>query len=269
MSINNKTGGSWYHRVWPKSWSFKIDRILFMWMVILIYHFSRTFPARARTILQRHVARQLPDNMSMNPHFEPLYKPWDQRLCFTPDGDFFQALQNGNAFVETGQIKTITGHTIVLESGQALDADIIVTATGLRLSIGGRINFTVDNKPVDLANKYAWRSALLQDVPNMAFMLGYVNASWTLGAETTARLVCRILQRMRAENFASVTPKIPEYITLEPRLIWNLNATYVEASKDYMPMCGHVGPWTSRTNYFLDLWRAKYGSITRDLKYTK
>lgn len=269
MSINNKTGGSWYHKILPRSWSFKIDRISFMWMVACVFKFSRMFPAIARAILQKHVSRQLPDDVPMNPHFQPFYMPWDQRLCFTPDGDFFQALRNGNASVETGHIQTMTGHTIVLESGKTLDADIIVTATGLKLSIGGRIKFTIDKEPLNLANQYAWRSTLLQDVPNLAFMLGYVNASWTLGTETSAQLVCRILRRMYVGGFASVIPKIPQSVALERRLIWNLDATYVEASKDHMPKCGHIGPWTSRTNYFLDLWRAQHGSITKGLEYSK
>ena len=268
MSINNKTGGSWFHKILPQAWSFKIDRVLFMWMIILIFRLSRAFPTMARTMLQKHVAQQLPSSIPMNPHFQPLYNPWDQRLCFTPDGDFFEALRNGHASVETGRIEAMTDHSIILESGRRIDADIIVTATGLKLCIGGRITFTVNNQEIRLADRFAWRSALLQDVPNLAFMIGYVNASWTLGAETSAQVVCRILRHMQTKQYVSVIPRIPESTKLEPRLMWNLDATYVKASRDYMPMCAQTGPWRGRTNYFLDMWRSRYGSITEGLRFS-
>jgi cation diffusion facilitator CzcD-associated flavoprotein CzcO len=269
MSINNTTGGSLIHRLLPKSWSFKLNRLIFIWTTAMIYYASRAFPRRARSILQGKVAEQLPAHIPVDPHFQPSYRPWDQRLCFTPDGDFFESLRKGAASVETGRIVSVVGDSITLDSGKSLQADIIITATGLKLGIGAHINFTVDNQKIDLADRYAWRTALLQDVPNLAFMLGYVNASWTLGAEVSMNLVCRILKHMQTKGLTSVVPTMPSGSTITPRLIWDLESTYVQGSKNQLPRCGDRGPWRGRTNYFWDLWRAKYGRISDGLTFSR
>lgn len=269
MSIDNSAGTSLIHKIIPKSWSFKLSRWMFMWMTALIFTLCRAFPNKARSILQGKVAEQLPKHIPMDPHFQPTYQPWDQRLCFTPNGDFFVAMREGRASIETGKIETMTDDTIVLESGRSVTADIIVTATGLKLAIGGRILISVDGKPINLADRFAWRTALLQDVPNLAFMMGYVNASWTLGAETTGQLVCRLLKYMQSKGYSSVVPRVPTKSRIQPRLMWNLDATYVKQAANHMPKVGDVGPWRGRTNYFLDLCRARYASITADLEFSK
>ncbi|KAK6815408.1 hypothetical protein RU639_008882 [Aspergillus parasiticus] len=267
MSINNTTGGSWRHKLLPHNWSFKIDRWIFMWTIVFIYYFCRLFPERSRKSLQQAVEKQLPDHIPVDPHFTPQYKPWDQRLCFAPDGDFFKSLRSGKAHVETGQIKTITGNTVHLELGRQLDADIIVPATGLKLAIGGRIQIHIDHKPIDLADRYAWHTALLQDVPNLAFMMGYINASWTLGAEATSQILCRIWQHMKKNGYDTVIPRVPAGSAIQPRTLWNLDATYVKKATRSMPRCGNFGPWKGRTSYVVDIWKAKYGSITTDLEF--
>lgn len=267
LSLDNQTGGSLIHKILPRSWSFKLDRILFMCATALIFYLCRAFPNKACSLLQRQVAKQLPEHVPVDPHFQPTYKPWDQRLCFTPDGDFFQSLREGKAHVETDRIKTATADGLVLESGKELKADIVVTATGLKLGLGGHIQFSLDSKPIDLADRYAWRAALLQDVPNLAFMIGYVNASWTLGVETTAQLVCRLWGHMEKTRASSVIPRAPSVI--QPRSMWNLDATYVKQAEasGQMPRCGDHGPWMGRTNYWNDLWKAQYGSITKDIEF--
>ncbi|KAL3441563.1 hypothetical protein BJX65DRAFT_322255 [Aspergillus insuetus] len=267
MSINNTTGGSLRHKLLSRSWSFKIDRWIFMWAVVIIYQVCRLFPNWSRTKLQTAVEKQIPDHIPLDPHFVPKYKPWDQRLCFSPNGDFFASLRTGKAGIETGLIKSVTPCSVILESGKELEADIIVPATGLKLAIGGRIKVAVDGDHVDLADRYAWNSALLQDVPNLAFMIGYVSASWTLGTETTAQLLCRLLQHMRRNNYAAVIPRVPADSGMQPRLMWNLESTYVKKAAGQMPRCGNIGPWKGRANYFVDLWKAKHGRLTRDLEF--
>ncbi|KAM0512340.1 hypothetical protein ACHAPE_008906 [Trichoderma viride] len=267
MSIDNATGGSWIHKLLPWAWAFKLDRWMFMWMIIILYNFCRLFPERSRTALEGAVAKQLPEGVPMDPHFRPLYKPWDQRVCFTPNGDFFESLQGGRAHVETAHIKAMSSDSIILDNGKTLKADIVVTATGLKFCIGGHIHITIDDEEINLADRYAWNSAMLQDVPNLAFMMGYVNASWTLGVETSCQLVCRLLLHMRKKHYSSVVPRLPKGLPMEPRPIWNLNATYVKKAQGFIPRCGNVGPWRGRTNYFVDLWRAQYGSITKDLVF--
>lgn len=269
ISLPNSTGNSWWHKLLPRAWSFKLDRWMFMLMIIILYNSCRVFPERSRRSLQSAIEKQLPDHIPLDPHFTPRYKPWDQRVCFAPDGDFFQSLQKGNAQIETGKIKGMTADTIVLESGKRLPTDIIVPATGLRLAIGGHIEISVDKKPISLASSYAWRATLLQDVPNLAFMMGYINASWTLGAETSAQLVCRLLRHMKKYGYGVAIPRMPSDCHVTPRPIWNLDATYVKKAQSSMPRCGDVGPWKGRTNYFVDLWKARYGSISQDMEFQK
>ncbi|CAI4212427.1 unnamed protein product [Parascedosporium putredinis] len=151
--------------------------------------------------------------------------------------------------------------------GSRLGADIIVTATGLKLGLGGRIQFSVAGKAVDLADRYAWRSVLFQDIPNLAFMIGYVNASWTLGAETSAQTLCRLLRHMDSKSLTSATPRIPA--SIQPVPLWNLNSTYVKEAANALPKCGDSGPWVGRSNYFLDLFKARFSSITEDLEFAK
>ncbi|KAL6692432.1 FAD/NAD(P)-binding domain-containing protein [Trichoderma pleuroticola] len=266
MSIDNATGGSWIHKLLPRTWAFQVDRWMFMWMIIILYNFCRLFPERSRAFLEGAVAKQLPKGVSMD-HFRPLYKPWDQRVCFSPNGDFFESLREGRAHVETAHIKTATSDSIVLQNGKTLEADIIVTATGLKFCIGGHIRVTMDDEEINLADRYAWNSTMLQDVPNLAFMMGYVNASWTLGVETSSQLVCRLLQHMQRKHYPSVVPRLPTGFPMEPRPIWDLNATYVKKAQGCIPRCGNVGPWRGRTNYFVDLLKARYGSITKDLVF--
>lgn len=269
MSVNNGTGGCLRHKVLPSSWSFIIDRWVFMCSIIIIFNICRLFPERSREALQGAVEKQLPEHIPVDPHFTPRYKPWDQRLCFAPNGDFFHSLRTGKAHVETGHIESVTANSVNMESGKKLDADIIVPATGLKLAIGGRITITVDDKKVDLADRYAWHTALLQDIPNLAFMMGYINASWTLGCETTAHRVCRLLRYMKTEGYSTVIPRVPAGAHIQPQQMWNLDATYVRKATGNMPKCGNVGPWKGRVNYIVDLWKAKYGCITEDAEFHK
>ncbi|KAF9894827.1 hypothetical protein FE257_004448 [Aspergillus nanangensis] len=267
MSINNSTANSWLHKILPASMVFQVLRIFFLCVPVIIYYFCRLFPSTARRINHNHVAKQLPAHIKPDPHFNPLYKPWDERLCFTPDGDFFESMRKGNATVETGHIKAVTPDGILLQSGQFIPADIIVTATGLKLEVGGGMQLRVDGQTATLAGRYAWNSALVHDIPNFAFVMGYTNAPWTLGAETTAVLVCRILRRMRKNGLTSVVPRLDNPESLRPTPMWNLKATYVKEAGKWMPKCGHEGPWKPRSIYFVDILKARYGNFTDGLQF--
>ncbi|KAB5550755.1 hypothetical protein GE09DRAFT_1123623 [Coniochaeta sp. 2T2.1] len=244
-----------------------IPTLFFMWRTLLLFHFCRTFPRWARSHLLKGVAEQLPPNVHFSPHFEPTYRPWDERPCFTPNADFFESMRRGKAGVVTGQIRSVTEDGIILESGERLTADIIVTATGIKLSLGGNIKFSIDGSPVDLADRYAWNAALLQNIPNMAFVIGYVNASWTLGAEVTAHRICRLLKHMQRKGYTVAIPKLPADLRVEPRMLWNLDATYAKEAARSMPMCGDKGPWKGRSNYFRDLWLAQHGDISKHVEF--
>jgi len=189
--------------------------------------------------------------------------------CVCPDGDFFNSLHSGKADIATGHIKTVTAHGITLESGQELDADIIITATGLKMQLAGGTVLRVDGKEINVADKFLWKGAMLEGLPNAALVIGYTNASWTLGADATAQLVTRLLKHMDKKGISSATPYLRDSTTMKVLPTLNLNSTYITKAKGVMPKAGDVGPWRPRSNYFSDFWSAKYGDLSTGLKYSR
>lgn len=251
------------HKLLPSWLAFQITRIKFLVIPFLFFRFCRAYPNAAKRIMRRLTQRQLPKNVEWDPHFNPSYFPWEQRLCVCPDGDFYRALQNGRTAVATGHIKTVRERDILLESGEILEADIIVTATGLKIQIAGGADVSVDGTTVDPGKKFLWRGIMLQDLPNVSFIIGYTNASWTLGADATARLATRILNYMKKNGYVSVAPRLSAEdaasMTASPTM--NLKSTYLERAKDLIPKSGDKAPWLPRTSYFADMWNTKYGNL--------
>lgn len=251
----------------PQSLAIQLTRLFLIIVPIIFWHFCRLFPTRAKNKLQQAVAKQLPETVPLDPHFTPSYKPWDQRICFTPDGDFFQAIRNANANVVTGTIQKVVKDGVVLNSGEKLTADVIVTATGLKMKAMGGIQISVDNEKIEVGDKYAWNNAMIQDVPNLFFIVGYVNASWTLGADTTARMFCRLFKHMQAQGHKSAVAGGVDAKTIGYRPLLALQSTYVVQGSSVLPKCGNSGPWLPRVNYFMDLYKAVLGNITEGLKF--
>ncbi|CAN6674684.1 hypothetical protein TRVA0_061S00166 [Trichomonascus vanleenenianus] len=266
LSIPNSKRESSLSQVLPQSWAFYLTRLFFLIYPVIMYGFCQVFPNAARNRLQDQAAEQLPGHIPVDPHFTPRYKPWDQRLCMSPDGDFFEAMREGRADVATGTIREIEGDTIILHGGQRLQADIIVTATGLKLKAFGGIKIVVNGSTVDVGSKYAWNNAMLQDVPNFVFIVGYINASWTLGADATSQMFCRLVKQMDREKYAVAVPRVQGALQSQPLL--PLKSTYVAKGARDLPMAGDSGPWTPRTNYFFDLYKAKYGDIRTGMEFT-
>lgn len=259
-----RTVKNWF----PTSWVAPILRWRFLIQSYLFYNFCRLFPARAKRLLRHGASLQLPPGYKIDPNFNPSYKPWDQRLCLCPDGDFYKAIRGGNAHIITDTIKTVTEKGITLDnSSELLQADVIVTATGLKLQFAGGIKILVDGEVIDASKKHAWRSTLLQDVPNAAFVVGFANASWTLGADCAGYLVTRVLNRMSKHGYQSVTPRLAPGAEMDTVPIINLNSTYVKAASGALPVAGSRGPWLPRQSYFSDLWGSKYGHLTAELVY--
>jgi cation diffusion facilitator CzcD-associated flavoprotein CzcO len=190
-------------------------------------------------------------------------------LCASPDGDFFKALRDGTADVVTDKIKTVTATGIETESGKTLDTDIIVTATGLKMQLVGGAPITIDSTPLVLADKFVWRGMMLQDVPNAVVVVGYANASWTLGSDSTALQVSRLLKYMDKHGMAYAIPRVPEGQKMEPSPMINLSSTYIEKARALLPRAGDTGPWKPRLNYLTDQWQASHGSVTTDIEFTK
>ncbi|KAK6603847.1 hypothetical protein H4I95_05750 [Botrytis cinerea] len=218
-------------------------------------------------LLRSRTKKEIPSTIPIDPNFSPKYNPWEQRLCVCPDSDFFKCLHSGKADIVTDTIKTVTSSGIELESGKSLDADIIITATGLKMQLAGGAKVSIDGVPYDYSTKYMWKGMMLQDMPNAVTVIGYTNASWTLGADTTAGVLVRLLKHMRENNIVSAVPKVHgDKMNSQPML--NLSSTYVEKAKGYLPMAGDRGPWQPRQNYLVDYWVAQYGNLTEELEFT-
>ncbi|KAJ4303885.1 hypothetical protein N0V88_001483 [Collariella sp. IMI 366227] len=249
----------------PVSLAHYFNRIFWL----LRSHFTtvlcRTCPGLAKLVIKHATIKQLPPDIPWDPNFKPRYNPWEQRFCACVDGDFFAALRSGKAGVITGTIKTVTEKTIELDSGASLRPDVIVTATGLKLRFGGGIRFSKDGQTFKWSDKFAWRAAMLQDVPNLLFLTGYETASWTLGADVSARLFVRILNEMQNRGAEMAVPRPSRAMPEKPMM--SLTSTYLKTVKEVLPKAG-TGVWAAKTNYFVDMARAKWGSVTADLEFS-
>ncbi|QSZ32383.1 hypothetical protein DSL72_001957 [Monilinia vaccinii-corymbosi] len=259
--------GSLMRKYFPSWIASPIIRWRFLVVPSLFFHFCRKFPNAARGILRRRTKREIPSSIPLDPNFNPRYNPWEQRLCTCPDGDFFKSLHTGKVDIVTDTIKTVTSSGIDLVSGKTLDADIIITATGLKVQLAGGATVSIDGTPYDYAAKYVWKGLMLQDLPNSVIVVGYTNASWTLGADVTAGVFVRLLKHMRENTFSSTVPKIHND-EMKPTPLLNLSSTYVEKAKGRLPLAGDRGPWKPRQNYLVDYWVARYGNLTEDLEFT-
>ena len=256
-----------FRRILPHWLLIKMIRFQFIILPSIIFILSNRFPNFMRSYIRDQARKVLPKDFQMDPHMHPKYKPWDQRICYIPDNDFFKAFHTGKARMVTDTIKTVTEDGIELDSGEKLEADIIVTATGLNLQLCGGIPLTLDGKPVQFSDCFAWRTAMLSGIPNLAIMIGYVNASWTLGADASARLIMRLYRHMEAEKYTNVTPQISEEEKKDPDEMLKLNSTYIKAASGYLPQAGRTGPWKPRDNYLQDNWIANWGSLKEGLVF--
>ena len=192
-------------------------------------------------------------------------------MCFCPDGDFYESLKKGKSSIQTGIIEKVTEKSIKLESGQEMMPDIIVTATGLKIQLAGGMKLLVDGNVINVSDKFVWKSVMMQDLPNAAFVVGYTDASWTLGADSTAQLICRLLKRMDKEKTPVVVPRLSNEEEKKMKIMpyLKLQSTYVQKAKNALPKAGDGAQWRARSTYFNDLWQAKFGDIRTGLQYIK
>ena len=220
-------------------------------LTVLSYQLSKRRPHLARRIVRDATVKQLPEGVDVDVHFKPTYNPWEQRLCFVPDGDLFKAMRRGTASVVTDTIERFTEDGIRLTSGQELEADVIVTATGLRLLPFGGIDLVVDGEPVKLAETMAYKALMLSGVPNFVYTIGYTNASWTLKADLVSDYVCRMLGHLDEHGHTSfVAVKDPE---VQERPFMDFSSGYVLRALDQLPKQGDRAPWLLRQNYLTDV----------------
>jgi cation diffusion facilitator CzcD-associated flavoprotein CzcO len=224
-----------------------------------LYQFCRRFPEQASRLLVHHVKTLLPDGYDTE-HFKPRYKPWDQRLCLVPDADLFRALRSGKASVVTDTIETFTEKGVRVASGEELEADIIVTATGLKLQPIGGVRLDVDGRVVEPEQTVVYKGLMLRGVPNLAWCVGYTNASWTLRADLTSRYVCRLLTLMDRRGYDRAEPR-GDTETGAKKPLLDLTSGYVARAYEQLPKQGSKAPWYLRQNYVLDLLTMTFGRV--------
>jgi len=246
-------------RVLPSRAAYRLARAKNVVMGAAGFALSRRYPRLVRSVLEKRVRAQLPPGLDAQTHFSPRYDPWDQRICLVPDGDLFAALREGSASVVTGDIAEFTAEGIRMRSGEVVPADIIITATGLRLLPFGGIELVVDGDPVDVPRSMAYRAMMLAGVPNLAFTIGYTNASWTLKADLVADFVCRLLGLMDRRGYRSVVPVRDPGVAEEPLL--HFTSGYVVRSLDLLPRQGSREPWRLRKSYLQDAWMIRRADL--------
>jgi monooxygenase len=229
-------------------------------MMTLFYKLSRRRPAMIRDWIRKLTIKQLPAGYDVGTHFNPAYNPWDQRLCLVPDGDLFKAIRDGRASVVTDRIARFTERGLLLESGAELEADLVVTATGLALLALGGTQLTVDDRPVRLPETMAYKSMMLSGVPNFAFTIGYTNASWTLKADLVSEFTCRLLAYMDSRGYDTCVP-VNDDPNLSKRPLIDFSAGYVLRSIDQFPRSGSRAPWRLGMSYAHDVITLRYGKI--------
>jgi monooxygenase len=250
---------NWLRRCLPDSTAYALARWKNVLAATFFYNLARKRPEVFKWMVARGVRNQLGKDYDAK-HFTPRYNPWDQRLCLVPDADLFQAIHKRRVSVVTDHIETFTEDGLLLKSGERLDADIIVTATGLVLRLFSGMQLVVDGAPVDLPKTLVYKGMMLSNVPNLAFAVGYTNASWTLKCDLAAEYVCRLLNHMDRHCYSSCTPRVNDPDVGEQPVI-DFNSGYVLRALPMLPRQGSKTPWRLHQNYVKDLSMMRYGRV--------
>ena len=229
-------------------------------LTMLVFQLSRRRPQVIKRLIRKGLEQQLPAGYDIDTHFTPRYNPWDQRMCLVPDGDLFDALRTGRASVVTDHIDTFTETGIRLASGAELDADVVVTATGLNLLALGGMSIAVDGRDVELSETMSYKGMMLGGVPNLAMTFGYTNASWTLKCDLTCEYVCRVLNHMDARGYRQCVPENRDRsVAAEPFI--DFSSGYVTRAISQFPKQGSKAPWRLYQNYALDILSLRYAAV--------
>ena len=251
----------------------RIGYFLIRWKNILLGRFFvsqiKKKPEKYRDMLIQGVRSQLGEGYDIDKHFTPKYKPWDQRLCFVPNGDMFHAIRKGKAEVVTDTIDKFTKDGILLDSGNKIEADIIVTATGLNMQLLNGIDITIDNQKLDIAERIQYKTMMFSDVPNLIATFGYTTASWTLGADLTSEYACKLINLMDTKGMDYFYPEAGPDVKGDGDFM-DLNSGYIQRVADKLPKQGSRDPWINTQNYLKDLFQVRFKSIEdSDLKFKK
>ena len=267
MKLPNRNGLYVSLSKWlPGRTAYRLTRWRNLALTMGLFGYSRAFPQSMKRLLMKGAAKELPEGYPVEKHFNPSYNPWDQRLCVIPDGDLFQAIKKGQAEVVTGEISHFEEDGIVMADGSRLRAEIIVTATGLKMKLLGGARVTVGGQPLNTHEVLVYKGMMMSGVPNFALAFGYTNNSWTLKTDLTANLVCRILNYMDRKGYRVVVPEVPADIQEEEFL--PLESGYMKRAQHMLPKNGSRRPWRVYQNYLMDMLLTRFGRVKdRHLRY--
>ncbi len=251
---------NWIRRLLPIRLALRVIRWKNILLGMYFYNLSRRRPDRVKQEILRLVREQLGPDYDVEKHFTPRYNPWDQRLCVVPDADLFVAIRSGKASVVTDEIETFTEGGIWLKSGDELQADIIITATGLNLKCLGGMQVMVDDTPINPAGRLSYKGMMLRGVPNLSYTLGYSNASWTLKCNLVAEYICRLLNHMNGRGYDCATPVGHQAAIADSPAI-NLNSGYIRRGIEFLPKQGSRRPWKFHQNYALDMLDLRFSAV--------
>ncbi|MBO0721426.1 MAG: NAD(P)/FAD-dependent oxidoreductase [Blastocatellia bacterium] len=250
---------NWLRGHLPLSLAYRLIRWKNVLLQLIYFGAARRYPEQTRKRLLDLIREQLGENFDLS-HFEPRYNPWDERLCVVPDNDFFAAIKEGKVSIVTDHIDTFTETGLRIGSGRELEADIIVTATGLELQFAGGAEVSVDGQLIDIGKAVFYKGVMFSGVPNLASVFGYTNASWTLRADLLAEYFCRLINFMDTREYVEARPKAPDpEMPLKP--FGNLMSGYFKRAKERLPREGMKGPWRNPQNYAFDIYRFRFGAI--------
>jgi monooxygenase len=251
---------NWLRGVLPAKLAYGIARWQHVLLQQFFYRLSRARPEKVKKLMLDAVKKELGPGYDVETHFTPKYNPWDQRVCLVPDSDLFHAINSGKASVVTDKIVRFTPKGLLLESGKELEADIVVTATGLKLQLFGGMQVAVDGKPVDMAKKLTYKGMMYDDIPNLASVFGYTNASWTLKCDLTCEYACRLLNYMDEHGYNECVPRRRD-ASIEETPWLNLASGYIQRASADLPKQGSKKPWKLDQSYARDLVSLRYSPV--------
>jgi monooxygenase len=247
-------------RFLPEKWAYSITRFKNVRLQNLAFKRARSQPEKVKSFLTEKIKAELGTAYDAAT-FTPPYDPWDQRLCLVPDGDMFAAMRQGKASIVTGHIERIDATGVLLKNGEHLDADIIVTATGLKMALAGKIDVSVDGTPVEWNEHFYYKACMFSNIPNYAAVFGYLNASWTLRADIVSDYVCRVLNHMRATGSDVAVPVLADPASLTEENVFDFSSGYLQRALHMMPKNADRMPWRLNQDYLADRADMKSGAI--------
>ncbi len=253
----------WLHRLLPSKMAYALARWKNVLISIYLYTMSRKSPQQVKKYFMSMIQKSLGADYPVKTHFNPRYNPWDERICLVPDGDLFQSIKEGSSEVVTDHIERFTQGGILLQSGKELAADLVVTATGLKIKVIGGMEMVVDGKVIKTSELTTYKGVMFSDVPNFAGVVGYTNNSWTLKCDLVNQYLCRLLNYMDKNDFKRCTPRLHED-AMESKPAINFTSGYIRRAADVIPKQGAKFPWKLHQNYIKDIFLLKYRSLKDD-----